>query len=139
MFAATAAQASTVAVPSHGAHQRPTSRNTRPGAKRTPPAPAPPAGASRRGSRCLRRRGRLCRAVAGNDQASGVDADQASGVDAAQEAVIRLVLGGCCDATEELTTSELSRGRGLHSFTSQLNLSAFYGIGGVRKGLCGPC
>ena len=24
-------------------------------------------------------------------------------------------------------------GRGLHSFTSQLNLSAFYGIGGVRR------
>ena len=24
-------------------------------------------------------------------------------------------------------------GRGLHSFTSQLNLSAFYGIGGSRK------
>ena len=29
--------------------------------------------------------------------------------------------------------------RGLHSFTSQLNLSALYGIGGVRKGLCSPC
>jgi len=28
--------------------------------------------------------------------------------------------------------------RGLHSPTSQLNLSAFYGIGGVRKGLCSP-
>ena len=26
------------------------------------------------------------------------------------------------------------RGRGLHSFTSQLNLSAFYGIGGGRRG-----
>jgi Zn-dependent M16 (insulinase) family peptidase len=26
------------------------------------------------------------------------------------------------------------RGRGLHSFTSQLNLSAFYGIGGARRG-----
>jgi hypothetical protein len=25
-------------------------------------------------------------------------------------------------------------GRGLHSFTSQLNLSAFYGIGGARWG-----
>ena len=25
-------------------------------------------------------------------------------------------------------------GRGLHSFTSQLNLSAFYGIGGARRG-----
>jgi hypothetical protein len=25
-------------------------------------------------------------------------------------------------------------GRGLHSFTSQLNLSALYGIGGARKG-----
>ena len=24
-------------------------------------------------------------------------------------------------------------GRGLHSFTSQLNLSAFYGIGGARR------
>jgi len=31
------------------------------------------------------------------------------------------------------------RGRGLHSSTFQLNLSAFYGIGGVRKGLCSPC
>jgi hypothetical protein len=30
--------------------------------------------------------------------------------------------------------------RGLHSScTSQLNLSAFYGIGAVRKGLCSPC
>jgi len=29
----------------------------------------------------------------------------------------------------------LGRGwRGLHSFTSQLNLSAFYGIGGGRRG-----
>jgi len=26
------------------------------------------------------------------------------------------------------------RGRGLHSFTSQLNLSAFYGIGGACRG-----
>jgi hypothetical protein len=25
-------------------------------------------------------------------------------------------------------------GKGLHSFTSQLNLSAFYGIGGARRG-----
>jgi len=30
------------------------------------------------------------------------------------------------------------RTRGLHSFTSQLNSSAFHGIGGVRKGLCSP-
>ena len=30
-------------------------------------------------------------------------------------------------------------GRGFHSTTSQLNLSAFYGIGGVRKGRCSPC
>jgi len=30
-------------------------------------------------------------------------------------------------------------GRGLHSSTSQLNLSALYGIGGVRQGLCSPC
>ena len=30
-------------------------------------------------------------------------------------------------------------GRGLHSSTFQLNLSALYGIGGVRKGLCSPC
>ena len=29
-------------------------------------------------------------------------------------------------------------GRGLHSSTFQLNLSALYGIGDVRKGLCGP-
>jgi hypothetical protein len=29
-------------------------------------------------------------------------------------------------------------GRGLHSSTFQLNLSALYGIGGVRKGLCSP-
>jgi len=26
-------------------------------------------------------------------------------------------------------------GRGLHSFTSQLNLSAFHGIGGARRGV----
>jgi len=32
-----------------------------------------------------------------------------------------------------------NRGRGLHSFTSQLNLRALYGIGGVREGLCSPC
>jgi hypothetical protein len=30
-------------------------------------------------------------------------------------------------------------GRGLHSSTFQLNSSALYGIGGVRKGLCNPC
>jgi hypothetical protein len=30
-------------------------------------------------------------------------------------------------------------GRGLHSSTFQLNLSALYGTGGVRKGLCSPC
>ena len=30
-------------------------------------------------------------------------------------------------------------GRGLHSSTFQPNLSALYGIGGVRKGLCSPC
>jgi hypothetical protein len=30
-------------------------------------------------------------------------------------------------------------GRGLHSSTFQLILSALYGIGGVRKGLCSPC
>jgi hypothetical protein len=29
---------------------------------------------------------------------------------------------------------ELLRGRGLHSSTSQLNSSAFYGIGGARRG-----
>ena len=29
-------------------------------------------------------------------------------------------------------------GMGLHSSTFQLNLSALYGIGGVRKGLCSP-
>jgi len=29
------------------------------------------------------------------------------------------------------------QGRGLHSLTSQLNLSAFYGIGGARRG-CVP-
>jgi len=29
---------------------------------------------------------------------------------------------------------ELVTGRGLHSFTSKLNLSAFYGIGGARRG-----
>jgi len=29
-------------------------------------------------------------------------------------------------------------GRGLHSSTFQLNLSALYGIGGVCKGLCSP-
>ena len=28
----------------------------------------------------------------------------------------------------------LARGRGLHSSTSQLNLSALYGIGGARRG-----
>jgi len=30
-------------------------------------------------------------------------------------------------------------GRGLHSLTSQLNLSALYAIGGELKGLCSPC
>ena len=30
-------------------------------------------------------------------------------------------------------------GSGLHSFTFQLNLSALYGIGVVRKELCSPC
>ena len=29
-------------------------------------------------------------------------------------------------------------GRGLHSFTSQLNLSVFFWIGGARRGLCSP-
>jgi len=32
-----------------------------------------------------------------------------------------------------------SSGRGLHSSTFQLNLSALHGIGGVRKGLCSLC
>jgi len=30
-------------------------------------------------------------------------------------------------------------GRGLHSSTFQLNMSALYGMGDVRKGLCSPC
>jgi hypothetical protein len=29
---------------------------------------------------------------------------------------------------------EREKGRGLHSLNSQLNLSAFYGIGGARRG-----
>jgi hypothetical protein len=33
-----------------------------------------------------------------------------------------------------LSCSHVFHGRGLHWFTSQLNLSALYGIGGVRKG-----
>ena len=43
--------------------------------------------------------------------------------------------------TPEVTVAEMDAqldrllsGRGLHSFTSQLNLSAFYGIGGARRG-----
>jgi hypothetical protein len=30
-------------------------------------------------------------------------------------------------------------GRGLHSFTSHLNLSDVYGIGGARRGCVRPC
>jgi hypothetical protein len=33
----------------------------------------------------------------------------------------------------------LDLGRGAHSSSFQLNSSALYGIGGVRKGLCSPC
>jgi hypothetical protein len=40
--------------------------------------------------------------------------------------------GGCCDNHSE----RLHGGRGLHSFTFQLNLSAFCGIGGAYRG-CG--
>jgi len=35
--------------------------------------------------------------------------------------------------------ARLPVGRGLHSSTSRLNVSALYGIGGVRKGLGSPC
>ena len=35
--------------------------------------------------------------------------------------------------------ARLPLARGLHSSTFQLNLSALYGIGGVRKGVCSPC
>jgi hypothetical protein len=38
------------------------------------------------------------------------------------------------DEGGELVSLESNPGRGLHSFTSQLNLSALYGIGGARKG-----
>ena len=34
----------------------------------------------------------------------------------------------------EVLTKQLAAGRGLHSFTCQLNLSALYGIGGARRG-----
>jgi len=33
----------------------------------------------------------------------------------------------------------LPHARGLHLSTFQLNLSALYGVEGVRKGLCSPC
>jgi hypothetical protein len=33
-----------------------------------------------------------------------------------------------------LRRCKLDAGRGLHSFNSQLKLSAFYGIGGARRG-----
>jgi hypothetical protein len=39
----------------------------------------------------------------------------------------------------EQVTLQSNPGRGLHSSTSQLNLSALNGIGGVREGLCIPC
>ena len=35
---------------------------------------------------------------------------------------------------EDFFEEFLAEGRGLHSFTSQLNLSVFYGIGGARGG-----
>jgi len=38
-----------------------------------------------------------------------------------------------------LTWLERLLGRGLHSSTFQLNLSALHGIGGARNGLCSPC
>jgi hypothetical protein len=37
-----------------------------------------------------------------------------------------------------LRTVPVELGRGLHSFTSQLTLSAIYGIGGARRG-CVAC
>jgi hypothetical protein len=33
-----------------------------------------------------------------------------------------------------LLLAAVAMGRGLHSFTSQLNVSAVYGIGGARRG-----
>jgi len=33
----------------------------------------------------------------------------------------------------DVAANEKAKGRGLHSFPSQLNLSAFYGIGGARR------
>jgi hypothetical protein len=38
------------------------------------------------------------------------------------------------DLCVKLIVSAQPRARGLHSFTSQLNLSAFYGIRGARRG-----
>ena len=40
---------------------------------------------------------------------------------------------------EDCRHEHVPRARGLHSPTFPLNLSALYGIGDVRKGLCSPC
>ena len=58
---------------------------------------------------------------------------------AAAAAVVRLLVGVLVTAlvfAGLLFASEVAlqvSGRGLHSFTSQLNFSALYGIGGARK------
>jgi hypothetical protein len=65
-------------------------------------------------------------------------------VAAASASAASAVLRGNQHGSNKPTTADVSwrrstGGRGLHSSTSQLNLSALYGIGGVRKGLCSPC
>ena len=39
-----------------------------------------------------------------------------------------------CHKVDRLRAAIHATGRGSHSFTSQLNLSALYGIGGARRG-----
>jgi len=49
-----------------------------------------------------------------------------------------LLSNSACAAAPGLSEQRGEPGRGLHSFTFQLNLSALYGMGSVRKGLCSP-
>jgi hypothetical protein len=49
---------------------------------------------------------------------------------------VAVAMGGAVVCTWDAgRASDGAAGRGLYSFASQLNLSAFYGIGGVRMGL----
>ena len=49
-----------------------------------------------------------------------------------------LVQGNRCDKIRDGVHGDGITGKGLHSFTSQLNMSALYGIGGICRGLCSP-